>query len=190
MDWATLQTGLTVFVRSLLGDIATQWGDQPTKFVQGPSATIDLLAPEAVGVDDRIWEDVGSPDPTAVKETAIGHREIVVQVTVTSISQKLQDSARMYLERLRTRLRWTSSIGSLAALGLGLLEIGPVIEIDPIENGRVISRSALEVRCSYVHSETDAEIPFIETARISSELEDAAGDPLPAGLQFDITVPE
>lgn len=193
MDWEQLNDDLPVFIKSLMhADVlAVQWGDQPVTMQTGTTATLDLLEPEQLGVDDRVIEEVEVEGEPHVTETAIGAREMTLQVTVASQSQKLHKSARAYLEQLRTRLHWSSSIASLAALGLSLVSMGPVVEFDPIENSRVISKSALEIRVGYIHSETDAPAPFIETARVYSEhARNAAGTPLDASLQMDEIGPE
>lgn len=193
MDWAALHTGLPVLIQALFGSsvVATQWGDQPKAMIVGVVAELDLLNPASLGVDDRVIADIEDEGEPLVQETVTGAREMTVQVTVTSQDQRLAYAARVALERLRTRLRFSSSIASLMQLGLALVSIGPVIEFDPVENGRVISKSALEIRVAYIHSETDTAAPFIETARISTDvLRDAAGDPLPDVAQFDVTGPE
>lgn len=188
MDWATLQTDLPPFLATLLG-IGVEWGDQPrTMSSDQARAFIDLLEPEALGVDDRTRTTVAGP---AVVETVTGQRLLTVQVTVHSLSQKIEESARFYLERLRARLHWTTSINALAAMGLALATIGTTIEVDPTEDMRVRSVSIIEIRCAYVHSESDAAAPFIETARVYSEYaRNAAGAQLPASVQMDEIGPE
>jgi len=64
-----------------------------------------------------------------------------------------------------------------------------IVDVDPTEDGRIRSMATMDVRLGYAVSETDEPIPFIEQARIRSEFfRDAAGDPLPDGLQIDVTV--
>lgn len=189
-DWTTLETRLPALFGELLG-IPCHWRAQPQKMQQGASAVIDLLAPTSIGVDDLRWTDVADPTTgaiTGVQATIVGQRELTLQVSVWSPSQKLGSSARMYLERLRTRLRWPSTLATLKELGLAHVRTEGVVDIEPEQDNRVRSGAALDVRLAYAASEADVAIPYIETARVQSvSVRNAAGDPLPASVQVDVT---
>jgi hypothetical protein len=194
MDWQAAQEGLPEWAEKYL-TIPTNWADQPedNALVVGPSASIDLLHPDTLGVDDSRWEDVFDPldQQTGVQQTVVGNREIILQVNVRSLSQKIQESARFYLERLRTRMRWQGAIAELEALGFAFVRIESFTEIDPIEGMRQISESALEIRLAYLETETDDAIPFVETARVRSDkLRNAEGEALPDAEQIDETGPQ
>ncbi len=184
-DWSTLQTELPALIAALM-EIPCDWRKQPRKMQQGAHASLDALAPTALGVDDVRWADVGDP-ATGVQATVVGQRELTLQVSVWSPQQTLGSSARVYLERLRTRLRWPSTKETLRDLGLALVRIETVVDVDPVEDGRVRSMSTMDVRIAYGASETDAEIPYIEDARITSTFSNAAGDQLGPALQIDIS---
>ncbi len=164
--WAALETGLPALFTSLLG-LPVDFRTQPIGMRQGSRAYLDVVDVRTVGDDERVWANDGV---TAVKETVLGLREMSIQVSVTSHSQELHESARFYLDRLKARLRWASSIASLKALGLALVDIEPVVQVDPTTDNRAVSRATMDIRFAYGVSETDAAIPFIETARIRSDL--------------------
>jgi len=189
-DWATLETELATLLSSLL-EIPCQWRTQPTKLHQGAHAFVDALAPTALGADDVRWADVGgTPEtPDFVQATVVGQRELTLQVSVWSPSQSLSSSARMYLERLRTRLRWPSTLEALRGLGLALVTTENVVDVDPVQDGRVRSQSTLDVRIAYGALEADAQIPWIEDARVTGTFTDAAGDPSPYSFDLNPTDP-
>lgn len=193
MEFADIQAQLPALLAVLLG-CSCQWRTQPLGMVVGTTATVDWLAGSTVGQDEHVTTDVdaaGVPtdvdaDIAAVTETVYGLREATVQVTVWSADQRLDKSARAALEQLRTRLSWTSSVASLKALGLALVDAGPITPGDSPSAGRLYSQASIDLRVAYGVAETDAPIPFIETARATSAIEDAAGDPLPASIQIDV----
>lgn len=187
MDFATLQTDFPALLGDLLG-VTCQWRTQPLKAVQGASAVVDLLGIASVDVDERVWTDTGAG--TTVTETQHGGREVTVQVTAWSSSQLIQQSARSYLERLRTRLRFRSSLDRLRAMGLAIVAIEQVVGGDIVQDARARSQASLDVRLAFGVSETDTAIPFIGAARVKSEhLRNAADEPLPASLQIDVNPP-
>ena len=188
MDFATVQSELPAAIETLVG-IPCQWRTQPRQMVLGAVATLDVLAPSSLGVDDVSWANVGDPDLTHVEATITGYRELTLQVSVWSDKQTLAESARCYLERLRTRLRFPTALETLRGLDLAHVRTEAIVDVDPTEDGRIRSMATMDVRLGYAVSETDEPIPFIEQARIRSEFfRDAAGDPLPDGLQIDVTV--
>lgn len=176
----TLDDRLPLFFADLLG-IHVEWGDQPQKFRQGAQATLDILAPTGIGVDDVIFEDIDDPGmpgtPRAIRATVIGQREFTMQVSVWTPSQKLQRSARKYLGRLRTRLRLPTSLEKMRELGIAFIRVEALVDQDFIQDGRTRSRSLMDIRfgCSVV--EVDEEIPYISSARVSSGTTDQPGGP-------------
>lgn len=191
MDWAPVQTGIPELLEELLG-IPCQWGKQSRKLQTTPAhALCDLSKPRAIGVDERRTETVTIEGEPLIAEMVSGVRHIDLQVSVWSKSQEIDKTADVYLDKLQTRLRWSSSIGILSALGFALVTISDVIEVDPTEESRIVSVSVIEVELAYMHSETDTPATWIETARLQTdELRDAGGTAFPAAMQLDITGPE
>lgn len=157
--------------------VPCQWRQQPQQMHASSQVTIDWLTERGLGVDELVVEDVdeeGEPttDPElvdGVRETAHGLREVTLQVTAWTADQRLGRSARALLERLRARLHWTSATVLLAELGLGLVRIEPTLTLDPSQDGRAASVATMDVVLGYGMSESDAPIPFIETARVAGE---------------------
>ncbi len=186
-----LDTALPTFFGTLLG-CACDWSEQPRPMRTGHGgarAQLSMFGASSVGVDELVQTNVDVDTALAIAETRVGLRQVTIQVTVWTPSQQLAKSAPMFLERLRTRLRWSSSVATLAGLRLALMTVGQVVSLDPTENGRSSSSAALDFRFAYGIGETDAPAPFIETSRTTTALTNAGGELLPGSLQLD-TNPE
>jgi hypothetical protein len=167
MEWATLQTGLPALISALL-EIPCDFAGQPRTLQQGPRAQLDIIAIAGIGVDEETWDADGT-EPNEMRETVHGLRELTLQVDVWNAEQTLERSARRYLEQLRTRIRWTSSKVALRELGLGVIGFEDVVQLDPIEDGRRVSRASMDIRLAYGTAETDEGVPSIETFRLQSD---------------------
>jgi hypothetical protein len=179
MDFSTLQTALPTLLSTLIG-LPCQHATEPRKFITGPCAVVEFISQEGIGVDDRKWENLDTngavtTDPAAadtVRATQYGMREGVLQITAWSNDQRIDKSARFYLERLRTRLRMPSSLDALRAMGLAIVTIEKTVPLDLTEDGRVMSQASLDVRVGYGVTEADAAVPFIERYRLSADVRD------------------
>lgn len=199
-SWSTWQDGLPPLFATLIGLAAPSsvaWASQPRSMSPGPRAQLDVIASPSVGVEDRryVSDDVATFDldgetivGTLVEELT-GQREIVVQVTAWNEAQSLPVSARALLDRLRTRLAWGSTTTALRAMGLAFVRTEAPVALEPVEDGRIVSRWAMDVAFAYASIELDASNPtnWFETARIASQsLRDEGGSPLPS--QVDVTI--
>jgi hypothetical protein len=172
MDLAALDdevTGLAKFFATLL-EIPCDWRKQPRAMHCAPSALLDLVTSGPIGVDELVSADAPGP---ATTETVYGLREMTVQVTVWSLSQKLGASARFFLERLRTRLRWTSSVTALAMLGLALVGVEPIVLADAPQDGRTASQASMDLHFTFGVAESDAPTPFIESVDLARSIDGA-----------------
>jgi hypothetical protein len=164
--------------------------------IQNASATLDLIGSATIGVDELVAENVDedgevTTDPeavVAVRETSHGQREDVLQVTVRAISQGLEARADVYLERLRTRLAWSSSLEALRAMGLGVSTVGAIVPLDSAANKaemRKYSEAAIEIGVVFGVAESDEPGPFLQTAIARSQsVRDVDGTALPDGAQI------
>lgn len=195
MDYAAVESGLPTLFAALMG-IPCQWATQPRRMIVGTGAVIDIIGSDDNGRDEHVEEyvdDAGDvvdlDDATGVRETVFGQRALRLQVTIWGITQKLATSARFYLERLRTRIRFTSSIATLKAMGLSLATREAIVQVDPTQDGRVMSQSSLDLQFGYGVAESDAPGSFVKTARILSQfIRNAGGVQEPDSLQSDVTV--
>lgn len=193
MTWSTWQQQLPVLFGVLLGSaaapMACAWADQPRQMHVGARAQLTILATPSQGVEDRRRHVVEG----ALVEEAIGQRAMVLQLDVWSPRQPLDQSARRYLETLRTRLAFDSTQAALKALRLSLQRVGDPVDLDAIEDGRKVSRWAIDITLGYAWSERDEDNvgTWIETARITTDtVRDVDDTDLPDALQHDIHPPE
>ena len=178
MELATLQDALPTFLATLLG-IPCDWRKQERSMRVVSHALLDIISSPVIGTDELVSSDVLDsampPNVVGTKETVYGLRELTLQVTVWSLAQTLQDSARFYLERLRTRIRWSSSVAALKAMGIGLLTIAPITLGDPAQGGRFVSVAFVDARFSYGVAESDTTAPFVESYDLTGTFDN--GDP-------------
>lgn len=194
MSWtAETRTGLVTLLARLL-EIPVQFRTTPQVMHAGPSATIDILGEAGIGVDEIVYTEGPTPEePTEVTPTVYGLREATIQVSVWSPSQVLEESARAYIQRLRTRLQWPSADEELRTIGLAIVDIGESIPLDIEQGSRLRSAAALDLRVGFGVAEADAAIPFIEHVRVYStgdspdtgDILNAGGVPLPDSAQAD-----
>lgn len=69
----------------------------------------------------------------------VGHRRLTLDVKVESFSQLATSSARQVLDRIRTRLRHKPLKDAMRCANVGLISIGPAVNLDRIEEGRLRS---------------------------------------------------
>lgn len=185
-SFSTLQTSLPALFATLLG-IPCDWADQPRGLHPSARAELAIFGETALGMDERRWQTVpgGTEVEDTVQATVTGQRLFTLSITAWSPSQKLDESARFYLERLRLRLSFPSTVATLDGLGLGLIDTLPIHKIDPDENARRVSMAVLDVRLSHAQSESDAPIESINEAHVLAQYVTHA-DGTHAGAQPDL----
>jgi hypothetical protein len=129
-----IEVGLKALVAQLTG-LETVWENEPRPQVTAPGiALLSTFALRSIGEDVlsyvRVtdlegwgagwmvdpWPGVSAP----LLESVHGPREVTLRVRVETYDHTPGSTARTFLERLRTRLRFTSSGAALRALNLGL----------------------------------------------------------------------
>jgi len=158
IDWAVIEPGLVTIFRALSGVTEVRWeGATARMAVPAEGAVVDLFLISMVGVgqDELRFTSPADPEdpigpwggvaPLAV-ETAVGWREIVVRAKVTSAFQSPGWASRVHVERIRDRLRWSDMTKAINVLGLGFSEIASSVDLSRIEDQRMRSISAIDVR--------------------------------------------
>lgn len=175
---------LVTLVQALTG-LDTVWIDQPRPEVNDVTRGIALLsftAVQAVGRDEvRSAFDVGTQD---FGDTAVGQRILPLRIRVESYDQNDTSTAWNYLERLRTRLRWQSSIDALQTVKCGVAVTGPTMALQVMADDRAVSAAALDVSLNCELSEADpTRYPYVAEIQGTSQLHPGAE------LPFDIVIP-
>lgn len=118
-------------------------------------------------------------------ETAVGFRKFVLQVQAWVLQDQDTLMAIGTIERLKTRLGWNSSLQRLLAINVDLTDIGPTRNMSAPKDGRQWSVASMDVTLTAAFEETDTvAVGFIERVVISSHVQAAEGDDLPAPLQM------
>lgn len=171
MDYATANDELPGIFGGLL-ELPCAWRKQPGANVinTSASATLDVIASPSF-VDELIVTREGED----AKETSYGIRELTLQVSVWSPSQLLGESARFFLERLRTRLQWTSTYDALKRIGFEINDILQIVTIDPRQAGRLMSGCAMDVQLGFGIAESDTPAPPIKSVHVVGQIDDRAG---------------
>lgn len=186
-----IQEGLEgLFARLLdLPVAAVSFLRQPRQHHRGPRAQLDPIAWPHLGVDElRRTLTAGGAELT---EEAIGQRTLVLQVRVWTEAQSLATAPMSYIERLRTRLRWTTSQQALERCCLSFDRAEQPVTFPETRDGRILSTASIDLRLSYAWVEADTEntMGWIEQAQIiADKLRDPVGTALDDALQPTINV--
>lgn len=157
---------------------------QPRQHRRGPRAQLDPIAFQHFGVDER--RHTQSANGNELVEEAIGQRVMVLQVAVWTESQSLGKSPARFIERLRTRMRWTSTTQALKRCALAFERAEQPVTFPETRDGRTLSRSSIDLRLAYAWVEADTENigSWIEQAEVTAnKFRDPAGVAYPDTLQ-------
>ncbi len=190
-DWSTWQTSLTGIFATLLGLTApaVSFGTQPRGMVEGATAQITPIAIQHHGVDDIRRTLVDGQ----LVEQVIGHRTLVLQARVWSPRQSLQNSSRALIERLRTRLSFTSTTEALLALDLGFQRAEQPADLTQTRGGREETSTSIDLFLSYAWVETDDTpgnaLDYINEVHFNGHvIRDVDGDPVPSALLPELVI--
>lgn len=184
--WAEAVTGLKFFWRNRKRgwEQAKTWG------------TLHVTTGRHLGIDDIRERDLTGGAPPAGEEIEVqisGQRLITVAVRVKSRDQEPLETARFYLEQLRTSLRKPSIRAThLQPASIAVVRAMPTNDLDFTRQKRVEAFSNMDVIFATVVNELDAPTTFIQTVRVTSDIKNPAGVSLPDELQlidFDIPQP-
>lgn len=195
MDFAVLEPGLVVWVALLTGLTpgSVQWQNAARVQTNGRACDLSWIGSQGRGVDGTAWRYATNADPLQeMTPVSQGPRELTLQLSAETYSQRPGETGRAALEQLRDRLHWPSSKAALRAVGLALGSMpGAVTTSDYRSGGRTISRCLLEVHFNAVAAGADAagRTSYLATAVVTPVLTDPAGDPLPDSLQPGGTLP-
>lgn len=118
------------------------------------------------GGDTSTFPEGGAEPP--VIETITGRREITLRVKVDSIYQDANRDAHYYLERMRTRVQWSSIQAALRAAGLGFQDVAAATEVNETRDQHRASIAIFDLRCNVVATEADTENPIPTIERVDT----------------------
>lgn len=189
IDFEAKKTAIRAIVASLTGVTAgaVVFEDEPRPMAdpaQGAIVLISFFGVVSLGsTDERVYErdtsaeygqggdtseiPEGGQEPPAL-ETVVGRREVTIRVKVETIYQDANRDARFYLERMRTRIAWSSIQDRLTAAGLGFQDVALATLIGETRDNRKPSIAVFDVRANVLATEQDPYLwPTIERVDVS-----------------------
>lgn len=176
---ANVRAGLAAIAASLTG-LDAVWENEPRPATNDVTRAIVLLsftATSAIGRDEvRSAFDDGTQD---FGDTAVGQRILPWRIVVESLEQDNGDTAWDYLEKLRLRLRWQSSIDALNSLSVTVNVTGQVQDLQVPVDDHIASKAALDVTLNATFTEADpVRYPYVAEITGTSQLLPGVEKPL------------
>jgi len=192
VDLATVEPALSALVARATGITAAcvQWENAPRVQHNGSLALLSWVSETSIGHDETQWSytDVGEGDPlTEMTPTARQRVRAVLQVSVEVHDQRPGVNASAIAQRIPARLRAPSFVAEIAALGLGLANVGDVRRADYEVDDRFVSRTLVELTFNAHTTFVDeaGRNAAIATVEIDATVLSAGGAELPATLAGD-----
>jgi hypothetical protein len=196
IDWETLNPAVKALIERLAVDsrapaaLDLEHADRSRKFVsvaRKQSLTIQVLNIVGLGDDEERHEDVaadaaGADAPWAgmLRTRIVGHRKVTYRLVCDAIENDDRMWAWATIERIRTRLRRSTSIDALARVDASLNSIGAALEANFRAEGRMHNRVILDFALNVrVNDVEETPTNWIEHVVLTSEIEDVDGDELP-----------
>lgn len=168
------------------------WQNEMRPRTNVPLAVLSWVSSVPVGVDETRWSIDGTVVAPGLNATAqtIAQRVMTLQVGFEAFEQLDAVNSRQYAESFRERVFSQSSIDTLVASSLGVVDATPAQQSDYRDgsnNGRWISRALVEVRINVASLTTDraSQRGTIDHAQITSQLTDPSGALLPSAEQLN-----
>lgn len=184
--WQTISSTLLQLAERTTG-LSAQWVNEPRKHLTvGQRVYLEVLSVRSIGVDEIRAEATNEPQPALnYRQRLVGNRAVTITVTVESLNQSPDKSARVFLERFRFGLRRPSSLATLQAANLAIVGMQALTNRDRVEDSRMISVASLDltIACSANDPDLDAEATStIDTVELENRVRDTDGSILPSSI--------
>lgn len=194
MDYTVLEPALQAWVASLTGvdPLVVLWENAPRVRHNGVLVLLSWVSATKVGTDDAAWVYEANADPLLeMTPEVMGPRTLTLQVSCECHDQRPGFTARAVLEHFRDRVRTPSSVALLAAMNVGLVQATNITTADYRVDGRVVSRTLMEVilNASAFVRDTAGATSYIATVVTTANITNVDGTPLPATIQPSGSLP-
>lgn len=178
MNWTLIQAALLAVVQGIVTlepASSTQWIEDARLVVTYPRVLLNVIASDAVGVDDvrRTYVDA-APAGQEITQVVSGQRTFTVSMRAESDSQLPDKAARVHVEKLRLCLRRPSALAQLRVAGVAIVEMHPTATVDFDWDGRRISASVMDVVFAAVAEDSvrpEDSTTFIEHVELTTDIE-------------------
>lgn len=160
IDYAAIRPGILSLVKSISG-IDTVWKDQPQRYVRQsvtygpPSASPGTICKLSIGPASvkgrdelRTEYDENQAQGQELQDTATGIRLLTLKITVETFDQTDGKTAEYYIEAIRTRFRFQSTLNTLTDLNCALISFADIVLLPETRDSRAVSIASLDVRLS------------------------------------------
>jgi hypothetical protein len=196
IDWETLNPAVKTLIERLAVDsrlpaaLDLEHADRSRKAMsvaRKQTLTVQVLNVVSLGDDEERREDVaadatGDDAPWAgkLRTRIVGHRKVTYRLVCDALENSDREWAWATIERIRTRLRRSTSIDALARVDASLNHVGAAIEANFTAQSRAHNRVILDFALNVRVNDVD-ETPtnWIEHVVLTSEIENVDGDELP-----------
>jgi hypothetical protein len=196
IDWETLNPAVKALIERLAVDrrlpaaLEAEEADRSRKAMsvaRKQTLTVQVLNIVGLGDDEERRENVaadatGADAPWAgkLRTRIVGHRKVTYRLVCDALENSDREWAWATIERIRTRLRRSTSIDTLARVDASLNSVGASLEANFVKGGRVHNRVLLDFALNVrVNDVDEAPTGWIEHVVLSSEIEDVDGVDLP-----------
>lgn len=192
IDWATVSPALKRLFSSLALDespaasFCAEWFDGKRSHINTEvrkELTLRVTNVASAGEDERRYTQETVDGDVVLTESMVGLRKFTLQVRVDSYDHDpdCDNWCWSMTERIRTRLRRSSSVATLEAACLSLLDVGPSIDASFVFDQHAVNAALFD--CTFYAAFTDSDpVPqgWIEYAVLTSQITDVDASTVPS----------
>lgn len=157
-DLATIRPLLKSLIANLSG-LDCKWSDQPDQYTSSAQRAVcdlSISSPQSVGWDQlTTLEDDTQPQGNELQDRIDGIRKFVLKIKCTSYEQGDSKTALSYLESVRTRMSFRSTIERLHSVNVAWTGDKALLDIPTMSDGRAVSIAVLDLAMAFWAIETD-----------------------------------
>lgn len=164
MNWEAFIDAIKEWARGSTGIDLVYTANEATGYLADLVIYLRLSSVVPIGIDETKLEEIEG----VMRAVQVGTREFTIQVVIESQTQRPDDWAPAYAEKLRTNGSSPRMVGPVNEAGLVLVDFGETITEDEEQEGRMVSRAMIPVRwrAASVVVDESAEAEWIETAEV------------------------
>lgn len=173
MIFAPIRPVILALVKRLMGTgVSCVWRDQKSTYTPPGTKTVCKLSLGPSGSkgwgESRIDYDPQAPAGQELTETVVQTRQFTLKILCECLDQTDEATAWNYLETLRTRFMWDSSLSALRSVNVALFGDSDLQDLSRVVDGRSLSAANLDIRLRTVAQEKDTQNPFTYIEKVNA----------------------